>query len=109
MTSTAWSRLRDAQEEVSGVGSERAGPGRSSIPGPADRSANYGVTKFYEMFNDRQLLVHLTTLQVIIDYPWNEVKDEKKREALRYAFNWPSKKRLTTTHSNRDWMLLGLW
>lgn len=44
---------------------------------------NVGIMKWYQMFNDRQLLVHLTTLQAILDYPWSEIKDEKKREALR--------------------------
>jgi putative DNA methylase len=44
---------------------------------------NVGILKWYQMFNDRQLLVHLATLEAILDYPWNEVKDEKKREALR--------------------------
>lgn len=51
--------------------------------GPADRSANYGVIFFKDMFSPRQLLVHLTTLEKIIDYPWNDIKDEKRREALR--------------------------
>lgn len=44
---------------------------------------NVGILQWYQMFNDRQLLVHLTTLEAILDYPWNEVKDEKKRKALR--------------------------
>lgn len=42
-----------------------------------------GVNEWYKLFNDRQLLVHLTTLQAIIDYPWDDIKDEKKKEALR--------------------------
>lgn len=47
------------------------------------RVHEYGMKKWYQMFNDRQLLVHLTTLEAILNYPWNEVKNEKKREALR--------------------------
>lgn len=42
-----------------------------------------GISYWYQMFNHRQLLVHLTTLEKIIDYPWHEIKDKKKREALR--------------------------
>jgi len=51
--------------------------------GPADRSANYGVIEWSDIFNPRQLLVHLTTLETILDQPWNELDDEKMKEALR--------------------------
>ncbi len=43
----------------------------------------YGMTHWYMFFSPRQLLVHLTTLETILEQPWNEVKDPKKREALR--------------------------
>lgn len=51
--------------------------------GPADRSANYGVTRFYEMFNLRQLLVHLTTLEAIRNNAWDSIPDLDRRRALR--------------------------
>jgi len=44
---------------------------------------NYGVRYFDQFFSERQLLVHLTTLEKINNYPWGEIKDEKRREALR--------------------------
>ncbi|MDO9538355.1 MAG: DUF1156 domain-containing protein [Thermoplasmata archaeon] len=44
---------------------------------------NTGSTKWSELFNPRQLLVHLTTLEHILGQPWHEVKDPKRREALR--------------------------
>jgi putative DNA methylase len=51
--------------------------------GPADRSANYGVLQWIDCFNPRQLLVHLTTLETILSQPWEEIQNEKRREALR--------------------------
>ncbi len=44
---------------------------------------NRGVTKWSDVFSPRQLLVHLTTLETILEQPWDEVRDPKKREALR--------------------------
>jgi len=44
---------------------------------------NKGSKVWADLFNPRQLLVHLTTLDTILKQPWDEVKDEKKREALR--------------------------
>lgn len=44
---------------------------------------NRGMTKWSDVFSPRQLLVHLTTLETILEQPWDEVKDPKKREALR--------------------------
>ena len=58
-------------------------PNEERYIGPADRSANYGVLNFNNMFNPRQLLVHLTTLEKIVQYPWVDIKDEKRREALK--------------------------
>lgn len=43
--------------------------------GPADRSANYGITTWRDMFSPRQLLVHYTYWQA-----FEEVKDEIKNE-----------------------------
>jgi len=43
----------------------------------------YGMEKWYKFFNPRQLLVHLTTLETILDQPWQKVTDDKRREALR--------------------------
>jgi len=44
---------------------------------------NVGILKWYQMFNPRQLLVHLTTLEKIINLPLSEVSDPIRREALR--------------------------
>jgi len=41
-----------------------------------------GIEKWSYLFNPRQLLVHLTTLEAIIKQPWDEIANEKKREAL---------------------------
>jgi len=50
-----------------------------------------GILRWRDMFAPRQLFVHLTTLEKILDLPWNEINDPKKREALRVyiqlAFN----------------------
>lgn len=47
------------------------------------RPINYGMEKWYKFFSSRQLLVHLTTLESILNQPWDEIKDDKKREAIR--------------------------
>ncbi|MBA3046421.1 MAG: DUF1156 domain-containing protein [Candidatus Thermoplasmatota archaeon] len=44
---------------------------------------NKGSEKWIDLFNPRQLLVHLTTLESILNQPWQEVRDPKRREALR--------------------------
>lgn len=44
---------------------------------------NSGMLRWRDMFSPRQLLVHLTTLEKILEQPWDEIKDRKKREALR--------------------------
>ena len=44
---------------------------------------NSGTMRWRDMFSPRQLLVHLTTMENILGQPWDEVKDPKKREALR--------------------------
>lgn len=44
---------------------------------------NVGINHWNQMFNHRQLLVHLITIEKIIEYPWNEIENDKKREALR--------------------------
>jgi len=44
---------------------------------------NKGAKVWADLFSPRQLLVHLTTLEAILDYPWHEIADPKKREALR--------------------------
>lgn len=64
---------------------------------------NVGIVKWYQMFNDRQLLVHLTTLQAILDYPWNEIKDEKKREALRVYSQMAFGKCINYSSSMSNW------
>lgn len=52
------------------------------------RVHEYGILKWYQMFNPRQLLVHLTTLQKIIDYPISETeKCYPLRVYLQMAFN----------------------
>ncbi|TET81454.1 DUF1156 domain-containing protein [candidate division TA06 bacterium] len=54
---------------------------------PADandpRPLAYGMPRWCDFFNPRQLLTHLTTLEAIRDYKWNEVADSGKREALK--------------------------
>jgi len=75
--------------------------------GPADRSANYGVLQWYQMFNPRQLLVHLTTLETILGLDWGDVRDSKKKEALKVYMAMVFDKTLdwnstgTTWHPNR--------
>ena len=44
---------------------------------------NKGAEVWADLFNPRQLLVHLTTLEKILDQDWDQIEDEKKREALR--------------------------
>ncbi len=44
---------------------------------------NSGMYRWRDMFSPRQLLVHLTTLEQILSYPWDSIKDPKRREALR--------------------------
>jgi len=44
---------------------------------------NYGVLSWHQMFSPRQLLVHLLTLEKIINYPWVEIADPVKKEALK--------------------------
>ncbi len=44
---------------------------------------NRGMTRWSLLFSPRQLLVHLVTLEAILKQPWKEVKDPKRREALR--------------------------
>lgn len=44
---------------------------------------NSGMMRWRDMFSPRQLLVHLTTLDHILNYPWDSIKDPKRREALR--------------------------
>ncbi len=43
----------------------------------------YGMKRWCDFFSPRQLMVHLVTLETILGQPWEEVKDSKKREALR--------------------------
>ena len=50
-------------------------PTETRYVGPADRSANYGVRHWYEMFSPRQLLSLLTYLEVL-----NDVREEIQRE-----------------------------
>lgn len=57
-------------------------PNEERYIGPADRSANYGVLTHRHLYNSRQLLVHLTTLETILRQPWDEVKNPKQQEAL---------------------------
>jgi adenine-specific DNA methylase len=47
------------------------------------RPRYYGMTRWRDMFASRQLLVHLTMLETILNQPWSDVQDEKRREALR--------------------------
>ncbi len=47
------------------------------------RPISYGMPLWCDFFSKRQLLVHLITLEEILNYPWKKIKDEKKREALR--------------------------
>lgn len=42
-----------------------------------------GMTRWRDMFSPRQLLVHMTTLDHILSYPWDSIKDQRRREALR--------------------------
>jgi putative DNA methylase len=42
-----------------------------------------GIYRWRDFFSPRQLLVHLTTLEAILNQPWYEIEDEKRREALR--------------------------
>ncbi|HOO04707.1 MAG TPA: hypothetical protein PLJ11_08310, partial [Methanomassiliicoccales archaeon] len=44
---------------------------------------NVGIMKWYQMFNPRQLLVHLTTLETIISSTKIQELDDEKREAIR--------------------------
>jgi len=44
---------------------------------------NKGSKVWTDLFNPRQLLVHLTTLEKILDQNWDEIKDVKRREAIR--------------------------
>lgn len=66
-----------------------------------------GINHWHQMFNRRQLFVHLTTLEKIIEYPWNGIQDEKRREALKVYFHFILDKCLdwnslgTTWHPNR--------
>ena len=45
--------------------------------------AQYGAQTFADLFTSRQLLVHLTTLEVLLRQPWGEIKDAGRREAIR--------------------------
>ena len=86
-------------------------PDETRYLGPADRSANYGVLKWSDCFNERQLLVHLTTLEIILNQPWDEIQDDKKREALRVYMQFAMDKGLdynsiqTRMHSTRGVMV----
>src|SRR5207247_4734921 len=42
-----------------------------------------GIYRWRDFFSPRQLLVHLTTLEAILNQPWYEIEDEERREALR--------------------------
>jgi adenine-specific DNA methylase len=44
---------------------------------------NSGMMRWRDMFSPRQLMVHLTTLDHILSYPWGSIKDLRRREALR--------------------------
>ena len=50
-------------------------PTETRYVGPADRSANYGIRHWYEMFSPRQLLSLLTYLEVL-----NDVREEIRKE-----------------------------
>jgi len=43
----------------------------------------YGMPIWSDFFNKRQLLVHLTTLERILNQPWHEIDEKKRREAIR--------------------------
>ncbi len=47
------------------------------------RPHNYGMQQWYKFFNSRQLLVHTTTMEAILGKLGDEIRDGKKREALR--------------------------
>ncbi|HLA80754.1 MAG TPA: DUF1156 domain-containing protein, partial [Thermoleophilia bacterium] len=51
--------------------------------GPADRSAAYGVKTMKDLFSPRQLLVHLTTLEVIKSLPLESELGSEKGKVVR--------------------------
>jgi adenine-specific DNA methylase len=61
---------------------------------------NSGVMRWCDMFSSRQLLVHLTTLDHILNYPWDSIKDPKRREALRVYMQMVFDK--TISHDSRQ-------
>lgn len=42
-----------------------------------------GILRWSDLFSRRQLLVHLTMLDAMLSQPWGDIKDPKRREALR--------------------------
>lgn len=67
-------------------------PNEEIIEGSKTREPlNKGIKYWKDMFSSRQLLTHMITLEKIINYNWNEIKDEDKRNALKvyitFAFN----------------------
>ena len=64
---------------------------------------NKGARVWADLFNPRQLLVHLTTLEAILAQPWDEIKDEKKREALRVYLQIALSKTLSHNSKQSRW------
>jgi len=71
------------KERLPGWEARGLAPTETRYIGPADRSANYGVIRWVDCFSSRQLLIHLTTLETILNYSWEDIEDKKRREALR--------------------------
>jgi len=44
---------------------------------------NKGMFRWCDLFNHRQLLVHLTTLESIMTYDWDKIENEREKKALR--------------------------
>jgi adenine-specific DNA methylase len=66
-----------------------------------------GIKRWCDVFSPRQLLVHLTTVETILEQPWSQINDRQKREALRVYMAMALDKTLdwnstgTTWHPNR--------
>lgn len=58
-------------------------PTEERYDGPADRCINYGIIHHYQLFNSRQLLVHLITLKKIKEYPWENINNDDERRSIR--------------------------
>ena len=78
-------------------------PNEMRFIGPADRSANYGIVKWRDMFSMRQLLVHLITLETILEQPWENIKDPKRRDAIRVYMYFILSKTLNYNSLGSNW------